>query len=121
MMNEDEEMFEDSDDDYYFGIDNHQVKAWLVKIPKFLAEKWSTIQEPGVELGRLRIYKNHVKDPSGKLVPKVTFHTTEYELQEGQIPIPKNYNLNITKMTPQNEYVFTENSVGTAVEVFKYY
>jgi transcription initiation factor TFIIF subunit beta len=111
-----DEDFDDSDDEYYFSIDNHEVKAWLVKIPKFLQEKWANIHEPGVELGRLRIYRNQARDAAGNLVPKVTFHVPE-ELQEGEIPIPKNYNLNITKMTPVNEFVFTENSIGRAVEV----
>ncbi len=31
-------------------------KVWLVKVPRFVAEKWAEIQEEGVELGRVRIY-----------------------------------------------------------------
>jgi hypothetical protein len=30
--------------------------VWLVKVPAFVAEKWKTVNEPGVELGRLRVY-----------------------------------------------------------------
>ena len=31
-------------------------KVWLVKVPKFVADKWAEIHEEGVELGRVRIY-----------------------------------------------------------------
>jgi transcription initiation factor TFIIF subunit beta len=40
-----------------FNLDGQDTKVWLVKVPKFLAEKWAEINtEPGVELGVIRIH-----------------------------------------------------------------
>ena len=104
------------------GVDRAGTKVWLVKIPKFVSERWSKITEPGVELGKIRIYKKQVKDHRrGGGVPLVKLVIPEAIAAVGEedddIPIPKNYNLTITNMAPKNEYVFTENSQGKAVEV----
>jgi transcription initiation factor TFIIF subunit beta len=115
-----EEDWSGSDDKETFGIENQDVKAWLVKIPSFLSEKWRRIEEPGFELGRLRIYKKQTTGFGGNLNAKVTLHAIDYEFDEDEAPIPKNYNLNITNLTPKNEFIFTESTIGKAVEVFRY-
>jgi transcription initiation factor TFIIF subunit beta len=114
----DEKDFTDSDEDQIFGIENKDLKTWLVKIPTFVAERWNSVQEPGVELGVLRIYKNQIPDPSkpGSFKSKVTLHV---ENDAVQMPIPKNYNLTITNLESKNQYVFTESSQGKAVEVIR--
>ena len=47
---------EEEEEDEFVNTDNINKKVWLVKIPKFLAESWNKVGEPGVELGRLRIF-----------------------------------------------------------------
>lgn len=46
--------------------------------------------------------------------PKVTLHIPDAEWTRD---IPKNYNLNFTQMAPVNEFIFTENERGQAVEI----
>jgi transcription initiation factor TFIIF subunit beta len=74
-------------------------KVWLVKIPKFIADKWSNTEE-GAELGKVRIY-------AGKEA-KVTLHVTDADL-------PKNYALRFTNTSPKNEYVFSEAAISGRV------
>jgi transcription initiation factor TFIIF subunit beta len=38
------------------SVENMDRKLWLVKIPRFVAEKWGNVQESGIELGKVRIY-----------------------------------------------------------------
>ena len=51
--------FEDSDDEIMLNLNKKDTKVWLVKVPKFVAEKWSE-QPAGEELGKLRIYKKYI-------------------------------------------------------------
>ncbi|KAJ2997718.1 hypothetical protein HDV02_005188 [Globomyces sp. JEL0801] len=102
----------DSSDEDPIGIESKDTKVWLVKIPKFLADKWSSVQERGVELGKMRIYNNtSVDQKSGS---KVTVYVPTNPLDP--IPVPKNYNLTLTNMQPKNEFIFTESSQGKALE-----
>ncbi|KAI8899324.1 transcription initiation factor IIF, beta subunit [Globomyces pollinis-pini] len=103
----------DSSDEDPIGIESKDTKVWLVKIPKFLADKWSSVQERGVELGKMRIYNNtSVDQKSGS---KVTVYVPTNPLDP--IPVPKNYNLTLTNMQPKNEFIFTESSQGKALEL----
>jgi len=43
------------DEQGYLKMDNADRKVWLVKVPKFLFEKWSKVSEEGVDLGQLKI------------------------------------------------------------------
>ena len=97
----------------FVDTENADTKVWLVKVPKFVAEHWASIEEPGVELGRMRIYK----DRTANNIPKVKLILPE-DQDESSVPIPKNYNVTMTSITARNQYVFTENSAGAAVEVF---
>lgn len=46
----------DEDDAEDLKLDDVNTKVWLVKVPKFLAEKWRSIDEDNVNLGSIRIY-----------------------------------------------------------------
>ncbi len=100
------------DDEEYLDLDRAGTKVWLVKIPKFVAEQWNSIEQPGVELGRLRIHKNA---PPGA-PPVVSLVLPDIDLPD-QVPIPKRYNVTMTNLAPRNQYIFTESSIGEAVEV----
>ncbi len=41
-------------------LNRKDTKVWLVKVPNFLFEQWTTITEPNVDIGRLCIYKESV-------------------------------------------------------------
>jgi transcription initiation factor TFIIF subunit beta len=115
-MDEDIDDLSSSDDEQYFDIENQDNKVWLVKIPTFVAERWSSITEPGVELGSLRIYKQGIPNPTkqGELLQKIKLHIGN---PDNEIPIPQNYNLTITNLASQNQFVFTESFEGKAVAV----
>lgn len=46
----------DEDDAEDLKLDDVNTKVWLVKVPKFLAEKWRSVDEDDVNLGSIRIY-----------------------------------------------------------------
>lgn len=51
--------------DEHFDIDQGKDRrVWLVKVPKFLLEKWQKVKSNNEELGRLRVYKKPL--PSGE-------------------------------------------------------
>ncbi|KAI9204889.1 transcription initiation factor IIF, beta subunit-domain-containing protein [Polychytrium aggregatum] len=88
-------------------------KIWLVKVPAFVAEKWSSIKTDGVELGRIRIYEK-AQVSGGRKEPKITMHLPESDWSSD---LPKNFNLKVISTGQPNSYVFTENSQGTAVGI----
>jgi len=47
---------EDLDDEQgYLKMDNADRKIWLVKLPKFLFDQWTSITEEGIDCGKLKI------------------------------------------------------------------
>ncbi|VDC03053.1 unnamed protein product [Peniophora sp. CBMAI 1063] len=48
----------EEDPDEVMTIGTGQGKVWLVKIPKHILERWSAVNNPGVELAKLRIYND---------------------------------------------------------------
>lgn len=66
----------DSDDELMFDLANKNLNVWLVKIPKFLQEKWETAKG-NQHVGNVRIYKNQLVGTSNKMEPKVTLHVPE--------------------------------------------
>ncbi|KAJ3137893.1 hypothetical protein HK100_000354 [Physocladia obscura] len=101
-------------------------QAWLVKIPKFVKEKWDLVGSatPGVDLGVLRVYNQpagskFVLSPqiigcfkkkstsSSQKTPKITLHLPSDASWVGDLP--KDYNLSLTNQTTQNTYVMTTN------------
>ncbi|PVU89584.1 hypothetical protein BB559_005029 [Furculomyces boomerangus] len=79
------------------GIDT---KVWLVKVPDFLAEKWSKIDESGSEIGKVRIYNQ--PDESGNNISILLQDREDYN------DIPKKYNLKVINSEVNNMYVFNE-------------
>ncbi|ORX91171.1 hypothetical protein K493DRAFT_317464 [Basidiobolus meristosporus CBS 931.73] len=80
-------------------------KIWLVKVPKFLAEKWDKIEEDGLDMGKVRIFEapptttGRQKPPKISLLIPNTPTTTD---------IPREYSIQITNQQVQNMYVFKE-------------
>ena len=57
-MDDFNEDFEDSsDEETMLNFDRKDTKVWLVKVPKFLADKWESL--PGEDIGKVRIYKTY--------------------------------------------------------------
>lgn len=42
--------------DEHLDTDGMDRRIWMVKVPKFLLERWQNVREDNVELGRLRVY-----------------------------------------------------------------
>ncbi|KAJ3059024.1 hypothetical protein HK102_010198, partial [Quaeritorhiza haematococci] len=105
---------DEMDDGSELGMQNLERKVWLVKVPKFVAEKWNEMEGEGEELGRVRIYNTTTKGIGGKVEPKITLHIPDAPWSQD---IPRNYNLRFTNTTPKNEFVFTEDKDGQAVEI----
>ncbi|SCU82346.1 LADA_0C04610g1_1 [Lachancea dasiensis] len=75
-------------------------QVWLVRLPKFLAEKWrhkSSLN--GQELGKIRINKDD---------QKIQMFLNETEENN---EIPHQYDLELTKKLVENEYIFTEQNL----------
>ncbi|KAJ3279078.1 hypothetical protein HDU79_000947, partial [Rhizoclosmatium sp. JEL0117] len=91
-------------------------QAWLVKIPKFVKEKWDEVGTiPGTDLGVLRVYR---QIQGSKGLPKVTIHLptnptpgTEYWTDD----LPKTYTLNMTNVATANTHVMTTNATQDIV------
>ncbi|CAG8606078.1 7206_t:CDS:10, partial [Ambispora gerdemannii] len=86
--------FEDGDEEADdLDIKNLSTKAWLVKLPTFLAKKWSEIEQEDVDLGCVRIH-----DP-GKI---------ELILSDNKIyaDMPREYDLEITNTDVKDSYSF---------------
>ncbi|XP_076435376.1 general transcription factor IIF subunit 2-like [Babylonia areolata] len=83
--------------------------VWLVKVPKYLAEKWEK-PESGSDVGKLRITRSKVG--AGK--PEVVFTSNEAILkQEGPpVAIPRQHKFALTGMSSQNLVVFSQ-QLGT--------
>jgi len=104
------------DEQGYLKMDNADRKVWLVKVPKFLFDKWSNVTMEGVEYGKLKIKNN---EPNSKSTIDVTLELDDRFSQD----IPKNYKLQFTNYSPRtgviptNEYVFTDNEKGAGVSI----
>jgi len=107
---------DDFDDEQgYLKMDNADRKIWLVKVPKFLFDKWNSVTEEGIDYGKLKI-KNL---PNSKSAIDVTLELDDRFSQD----LPKNYKLQFTNYSPKtgviptNEYIFTDNGKGAGVSI----
>ncbi|KAH7108509.1 transcription initiation factor IIF, beta subunit [Auriculariales sp. MPI-PUGE-AT-0066] len=57
--------------------------VWLVKMPKFLLQRWSSVTEAGVKLGTIRVYEQH--DPVTNM-PRVEILLPEHDNPELTVP-----------------------------------
>lgn len=75
--------------------DGSSRRIWMVKVPKFLLERWQSVDQDNVELGRLRVYNK--KDDNGEdriavLLPPA---------KQGEEPIPTEYFMTIQNKSTQ--------------------
>ncbi|KAF9287579.1 transcription initiation factor IIF, beta subunit-domain-containing protein [Linnemannia elongata] len=103
VESEDEMVDEDGNVVGDLDLTKAETQAWLVKIPKFLADRWSNINEEGVNLGKVRIFnQTNPNDPNAapfQLILPDDDHTQS---------LPKTYRLNMNPNTVNNTFVFTE-------------
>ncbi|KAG0197122.1 hypothetical protein BGX28_009364 [Mortierella sp. GBA30] len=76
-------------------------QAWLVKIPKFLADRWSAVNKDGVDLGKVRIF-TQTSDPS---VAPFQLILPSDDITAG---VPKTYTLNMNQNKVTDTFVFSE-------------
>ncbi|KAI9593432.1 transcription initiation factor IIF, beta subunit-domain-containing protein [Syncephalis fuscata] len=103
-----ESAFED-DEAFEFDLDmtRADTKVWLVKMPAFLAERWSEINEENVDLGRIRI--NHAAGPNDRDGITLILDDTP-DVQD----LPTEYRLTVRDKSVKNTYVFEEDEEGEA-------
>lgn len=77
-------------------------KVWLVKLPKYLMEKWNDPEsmKKGNQLGNVKIRK----DPKGKLEVKLV-------LEKKEADIPQEYDIKMLNTQVRNSYAFTEENL----------
>jgi len=103
------------DEPGYLKLDNADRKVWLVKVPKFLFDKWSSVKEEGIDYGKLKI-KN---TPNSKTAIDVTLELDDRFSED----LPKNYKLQFTNYSPKtgviptNEFIFTDNEKGAGYSI----
>ncbi|KAI8138317.1 transcription initiation factor IIF, beta subunit-domain-containing protein [Fennellomyces sp. T-0311] len=98
-----DEVVDDDDDD--LKLDNSDTKVWLVKVPKFLADKWNSVDQDNVSLGSVRIYS---EAPPGRS-SRISLVLPENETDN----IPREYSIHIPEGEEViNKYVFTEGEHG---------
>ncbi|GBE88062.1 Transcription initiation factor IIF subunit beta [Sparassis crispa] len=77
-------------------------RVWVVKIPKFLLERWSNIDEEGIELATIRVY-NEAKSSSGKK-PRIVLLLPPTEENPGG----DEYELDMVNDAVENQIVVAE-------------
>ncbi|KAJ1561383.1 hypothetical protein HK096_004913 [Nowakowskiella sp. JEL0078] len=87
------------------SLANSSTKVWLVKVPNFVAEAWSKIENENTEIGCIRKPET---GPMSLHLPSVPWAAE----------IPRDYNLAFTKMpSNMNEYLFSEDKDGLVSEI----
>lgn len=83
--------------DEHFDIDQGKDRrVWLVKVPKFLLEKWQNVKSNNEELGRLRVYKKPMPNGEERIVMLLPPN------KEGDEPIPTEYFMTIQNKATQS-------------------
>ena len=93
---------EDCDED--LDMSEANALTWLVKIPKFLAERWQKQAQLGqdrTEIGEMRVYDEEGSDGKRRI---------ELILQDsaGLDPVPSTYKLDVRNANSMNLHVFDE-------------
>ncbi|KAF9954211.1 hypothetical protein BGZ72_004746 [Mortierella alpina] len=78
-------------------------QAWLVKIPKFLADRWSGVTKDGVDLGKVRIFNQ--TNPNEPLAAPFQLILPSDDVTSG---LPKTYTLNMNPNQVTDTFVFSE-------------
>lgn len=96
-----DETYEDSLD---LDMSREDTKVWLVRLPKFLMEKWKDVESnSGKELGKVRIDKSSAG--SGNQPWKVKLVLNDTQEAAG---IPHEYDIALVKQVVDNTFVFSE-------------
>ncbi|KAH3684061.1 hypothetical protein WICPIJ_004963 [Wickerhamomyces pijperi] len=81
-------------------------KVWLVRLPRFLAEKWNNKETlNGQHLGRIKIRPKMTNKDRGNI-------ELELDATEDNQDIPHRYKIEVTRPEVQNQYVFTEENLA---------
>ncbi|ONH69809.1 Transcription initiation factor IIF subunit beta [Cyberlindnera fabianii] len=84
---------------FNFDLTHQDEKVWLVRVPRFLAAIWKDKEAmQGQTLGKIRIKKN-MEPPTMKLQLEDTPEVHE---------LPHNYDLQLSRATVENQFVFAE-------------
>lgn len=104
----DPEDYLEQDESLDMNLSNGNQKIWLVKLPKYLAEKWQNPELMGKNLGRVKI-KNEPQGAGGpkKLQVKLVLDDNENNNNE----IPHEYDISILNTQVRNSYVFGEENL----------
>ncbi|TIA88917.1 hypothetical protein E3P99_02332 [Wallemia hederae] len=92
--------------DEAINFDDSDNKVWLIKIPKFLKERWESVDEDALELGTLRVYNDNTVKVL--LPPQETDNLTR--------DLPREYTLNVHKHASENNYIFGEREAEVTQE-----
>lgn len=84
-------------------------KVWLVKLPRYLAEKWSNTDElSGEQLGRVKIKQSGRNGTSNNKL-QVKLELNESPMNEN---IPHEYDISMLNTQVRNSYVFSEENLA---------
>lgn len=93
--------FEDSLD---LDVSGAESKVWLVRMPRFLMDRWKNVDEvSGKDLGKVRIRNGSSNEPW-----KVKLCLNDSPENED---VPHEYDINLVKKVVDNTYVFTESDL----------
>lgn len=87
-------------------------KIWLVKLPKFLFDRWATA-EPGTELGHLKMNEANRKEMKVVLLDRSKQDQKLENLDALQPEIPLEYSLEMQNQNVINTFVFSEPAAKT--------
>ncbi|KAA8917842.1 hypothetical protein TRICI_000003 [Trichomonascus ciferrii] len=100
-VKEEEDDFEDSLD---LDVSGAESKVWLVRMPRFLMDRWKNVDElSGKDLGKVRIRNGSSSEPW-----KVKLCLNDSPENND---IPHEYDINLVKKVVDNTYVFTESDL----------
>lgn len=101
----DPEDYLEEDESLDMNLTNGGQKIWLVKLPRYLADKWSNVDElSGKQIATVKIKKNTT---GGKLQVKLVLD----ENQVGVSDIPTEYDIAMLNTQVRNSYVFKEENL----------
>ncbi|CAG8557736.1 2658_t:CDS:2, partial [Paraglomus occultum] len=100
----------DDDDADDLDMKNMAIKAWLVKLPKFLFEKWCDIESDDIDLGTVQI-SNDDLGPGANNIKLILSNI------DAHAEIPKEYELQIINQDVKDIYTFYQNKESGAVSL----
>lgn len=104
----DPEDYLEEDETLDMNLTNGSQKIWLVKLPRYLAEKWSNTQElSGKNLGTIKIKQGGGQSSNNKkLQVKLVLND-----EQKDVTIPQEYDLSVLNTLVKNSYVFSEENL----------